>query len=159
MISIDEVQEKVRKGVEIESILKEINWQEFETFVAKIFQQNDFLTVENFRFKTKRRYEIDIVAIRNNTIFCVDCKQWGRGRYKSSAIFESAKKQNKRCREFKKFIKFSPLIQNKMKIDYKNSVISPLIVTLFEEDLINVENVYIIPIWKLNNFLIEHDNF
>lgn len=153
MISLEEIESRINKGEEIESILSKINWQEFETFVASIFQLHDFRTIENFRFKTKNRYEIDVVAIKNGVIVCVDCKQWGRGRCKSSAISEAAIKQAKRMKELKKFLKNNPIAQSKLKIDYKKLSMVALIVSLFEEDLMEVENVFIVPVWKLNEFL------
>lgn len=153
MISFEEIENRINKGEELESILSQINWQEFETFVASIFQQHDFRTLENFRFKTKNRYEIDVVAIKNDIMICIDCKQWGRRRSKSSAITDAAKKQVKRVKELKKFLKNNPIAQGKLKIDFKKATIVPLIVSLFEEDLLEIEDVFIVPVWKLNEFL------
>lgn len=79
---LDELEAQLQKGKDIEDILEKYDWRNFETIVAVIFKENGFNTNQNFRFKTRKRYEIDIVAVRDNRIFCIDCKWWGRGRYK-----------------------------------------------------------------------------
>lgn len=50
--------------------------------VSDIFGNNNSSVKRNLRFKTNRRYEIDLLAIKNNEIFAVDCKEWGKGRNK-----------------------------------------------------------------------------
>lgn len=142
MINLDEIKQRLLKGEQIEDTVRDINWQEFESFVATVFKENDFDVFQNFRFKTKSNYEIDILSVKDNFVIAVDCKQWGRGRYKKTAIRESVSKQLKRVKELKKVL------------IGENIRILPLLVTLFEEDIIEHKKVWIIPVWKLNEFLL-----
>jgi Holliday junction resolvase-like predicted endonuclease len=137
---------------EIEERIKKYSWKDFEKIVADVFITNDFWVKRNLVFKTKRRYEIDIIAKRLNVMFCVDCKSWNRGRYKRSGLAKAAILQEERIREMKKFLSKNLVLKDKLKLDEKMKVI-PLIVTLFEEDLVKYSKTIFVPFWKLNSFL------
>jgi len=141
MINLKEIKKLVLTGKIVEDILQKVDWKEFEKIVADIFQINGFKVKRNVRIKNKKRYEIDIIAYKDNISFCVDCKHWSSGRYKKSQIKVAAKKQKER----------SKVIRSLM----NGRKIYPVIVTLFQEDLLKVEDVFIIPVWKLNTFLLE----
>ena len=83
----------------------------------------------------------------------IDCKQWGKGRYKKTGLKYSVKEQKERANQLKNFLKNNPIAQTKLKIK-KTTKLIPLIVTWFEEDLLEHENVFIIPVWKFNQFLL-----
>jgi Holliday junction resolvase-like predicted endonuclease len=146
MVWLEKIKARLLKGEEIESILKDFGWRDFEEFVAEFFSSNDFNVKRKVRFKTDKRQEIDIVAERMNYIFCVDCKKWARGRYKKSALRKAAEKQEERCEELKKFLK-----------DNKKYI--PLIVTLYEEDILKFNSTFFVPVWKLNKFLTEVEEY
>jgi Holliday junction resolvase-like predicted endonuclease len=154
MIDLEKIKAKLLNGKKIEDVLEKFNWKEFEEVIAEIFRKNNFRTKQNFRFKTKRRFEIDLIALKRNLVFCVDCKEWSKGRYKKTGLRYAVKNQKERTEELKKFIKNNPIAQSSLKIDEKHEF-HPLIVTLLEEDLVEENNVFIVPVWKLNNFLIE----
>ncbi len=147
MIDLDEIKTRISKGEQIEDIIKQISWQEFEFFVSKIFTEHDFDVFQNFRFKANKRYEIDILPVSNNIVFAVDCKQWSRGRYKKTALKKSITEQTKRVKELKKVLVG------------ENIRVIPLIVTLFEEDIVEHKKVWIVPIWKLNEFLLNLSSY
>ncbi len=144
MINLEEINQKIILGEEIENIVKNINWREFEQFVSEILKHCDFEIFLNFRFAGKHRYEIDILAIKKSTILAIDCKQWNMGRYKSSGLRNAIKNQLRRCEELNK------------NLVGKYDKIIPLIVTLFEEDIVEYENVFVVPLWKLNEFLLNN---
>lgn len=157
-MELKKIRKDILSGKPIEEILKKFNWKEFEEFVAEIFRENDFRVKQSFRFKTKRKYEIDIVTIKQNIVLCVDCKEWSKGRYKKSGLKNSAKNQEKRVKEFKNFLKKNLIIQNLLKIDLKSKFYS-LIVTLLEEGLVIEGHTFFVPIWKLNSFLLEAEEY
>ncbi len=136
---VKEVEEKLRSGLTIEEALKETKWKDFESFVADIFKLHGYSTKLHVRFKTKRCYEIDIVAEGKLLTFCVDCKKWKKGRYKKSALKKACEKHFERVNEFCKFSK---------------KKCTPLIVTYVEEEIVEESNVLVIPLWKLNSFLL-----
>jgi len=154
MIGLEKIKISLLKGETIEKILENFNWKEFEEVIAEIFRRNEFKVKQNFRFKTKRRFEIDIIAMKGDLVFCVDCKEWGKGRYKKTGLRHAAKNQEKRVEELENLIKKNPIIRNIFEIN-KNCKFFLLVVTLLEEDLIKENNVFIVPVWKLNNFLLE----
>ncbi|MEM5829801.1 MAG: NERD domain-containing protein [Candidatus Aenigmatarchaeota archaeon] len=157
MIGLEEI-EKLAKEKPIEEVLENFGWKEFEEVVAEIFRRHEFFVRRNFRLKTRKRYEIDIVAVKSNFVFCIDCKRWLGGRYKKSAIKRSAKEQEKRTRVMKRFLEKNPILRESLKIASKFEII-PLILTLMEEDLIKEGNTFIVPLFKLNSFLLEFESY
>ena len=153
MINLDQIKQRIQEGEEIEKVVEEIDWKNFEKLIAEILKKHDFNVHNNFRFKTNRRFEIDVLAIRNRTSLLIDCKQWGKGRYKKTGLKYSVKEQKERANQLKNFLKNNPIAQTKLKIK-KTTKLIPLIVTWFEEDLLEHENVFIIPVWKFNQFLL-----
>ena len=153
MTDLNKIEQRIQCGEEIEKIIKEIDWKEFEKLIAEILKKHDFNVHNNFRFKTNRRFEIDVLAIRHKTTLLIDCKQWGRGRYKKTGLKYSVKEQKERTKQLKKFLKNNPIAQVKLNIK-KTVKFIPLIVTWFEEELVEHENVFIVPVWKLNEFLL-----
>jgi Holliday junction resolvase-like predicted endonuclease len=153
MIDIEKIKNRILKGQQIESIVEEIDWKQFEELVMEILKKHNFITFQNFRFKTDRRFEVDIVASDKNNVLLIDCKQWNRGRYKKSGLKYTIKEQKYRLEEFKKFIENNPTARNNFKITEKTKF-SPLIITWLEEDLLKHEDTFIVPVWKLNHFLL-----
>ncbi|MBI2545097.1 MAG: NERD domain-containing protein [Candidatus Aenigmarchaeota archaeon] len=148
MVDISSVVKELESGKDLDDILQKYDWKSFEEFVSDVFKENEFSTKLNFRFKTTRRYEIDVVAINGNKIFCVDCKWWGSGRYKKSGLKKAVTMQENRIKEFRKFLRKNPI--NDVKIKYE---IYPLLVTLHDEDMIRFKNTFLVPVWKLNKAL------
>ncbi len=60
--------------------------------------------------------------------------------------------QEERTSQLKKFLIENPLAGKILKID-KNSKFIPIVVTLFEEDLIKENETIFVPAYKLNSFL------
>ncbi len=158
MIDLEQIKSKVLEGKELEAVLENINWREFEEFVAEIFRHHGFAVKCNFRFKTKNRYEIDLVAIKGKIIFCADCKEWSAGRYKKSGLRNAIKNQEIRMKEFKKFLKNNTIAKTMLSLPLKYDM-HALIVTLLEEDLIKEDSTTVVPAWKLNSFLLELQNY
>ena len=155
---IDKIGTKLQKGENIEDILDKFDWKIFEGVVAEILQENGFNTKQNFRFKTRRRYEIDIIAVKNNKIFCIDCKWWNKGRYKKSGLKNAVINQENRVKELQKFLKKNPIARSVLKIT-RGYKIYTLLVTLHEEDTIKENNTFVVPVWKLNKFVTEIEQY
>lgn len=155
---IEEFESRIRRGDDIEDVLEKYDWKKFEQIIAEIFQKNSFYTKQNFKFKTKRRYEIDVLATKSNRIFCIDCKWWGKGRYKKSGLKNAIESQEKRVKELHKFLKKNPIAKNMLKVT-QGYITNPLIVTLHEEDMIKENNTFVVPVWKLNNFILAVENY
>ena len=157
MVDLEKIKIQILKGTPIEKILSRFDWSGFEKAVAEIFLANGFTVERNFRFKTKQRYEIDIIASRAGKIICVDCKEWREGRNKKHAIVKAAEKQKERVKQLKRFVSKNPIAQNSLKIlkiSEAQQIYIPMIVTLLEEDLKKYDSgILVVPVWKLNSFL------
>jgi len=159
MLDLEEIRYLVTKGKDLEEIIEDFDWKEFEGIVAEIFEKNNFKIKKNFRFKIKNRYEIDIIGISPNFVLVVDCKQWGKGRSKISGLRIAAEKQEKRMDELKKFLRNNPIAKDMMKIDLKKQEFHPIIVTWVQENLTKENKTLIVPVWKLNSFLVESEKY
>lgn len=155
---IEEIESQIREGKNIEDILEKYDWKKFENIIAEIFKENGFRTKQNFLFKTKKRYEIDVIAVKGDKIFCIDCKWWNKGRYKRSGLKSAVTSQETRVRELTKFLKKNIIARNLLKVSSIYDLHS-LIVTLHEEELLREGETFIIPAWKLNRFVIDLDSY
>ncbi len=88
---------------------------------------------------TKPRMEIDVVGIRLGIAILIDCKHWKK--MNSSALNSIVKKQIERTKNYV--------------AKTKNAIAAPVIVTLYQDSVIFVDKVPIVPIFQLANFLEE----
>lgn len=153
---LENLKAEILKGNEIEDVLEKIDWKEFEETVSQILINNDFKVIKNFRFKTDRRYEIDILASRNEKGLAIDCKEWRRGRYKRSGIISSVRKQERRVEELKKILKKNPISENYFG---KVKILKSLIITLMDEQIVKENDTFVVPVSKLNSFLTEIEKY
>ncbi len=142
----------------LEDVASSISWKAFENLASEILKGNNFIVRKNFRFKTKRRYEIDLIATRGRTVLYIDCKQWRQGRNKKYAVVKAIKEQETRDNELFKFLKKNRAIAKELNIS-NNSKFHPMIITLLQEDVIKESNTFVVPIQKLNFFLLEIESY
>jgi len=152
-IDLDDIKKQLTSGKTIEEIIENFDWKEFEGLVAEIFIAHGFHVKKNVRFKTSRRYEIDVLAVRDDVVLAVDCKEWSRGRYKLSGLRLAADNQKARVENLKKFLKSNLIARKSLKVNKQEIV--PLVVTWLQEDLQQHNDSAIVPVWKLNSFLLQ----
>ena len=123
---------------DLKEFLANSRWQTFEEFVGYIFEENDYDVKVNYvkMLYGRVRRQYDVIAENFNYLFVVDCKFWSKNRYKSSALKNAAETHIERCKH--------------LETDKK---IIPLIVTSNNEDIFYHEDVFIVPVDKLNLFL------
>lgn len=155
MVDLEKIERKVLRGYDVADTLEKFDWKEFEETVGDIFRINDFVVKNNFRFKTKRRWENDLLSVRCGLVFCVDCKRWAQGRDKKWDIRKAAKKQQERTSELRKFVKSNPIARSMLKIPSLTFV--PLVVTLYQENVLKVGKTFVVPVEKLNSFIVNYD--
>jgi len=153
---LEELEAKMRKGMDLEDVAKHFSWQDFEAMVSEVFSANGFRTFLNFRFSSnKRRYEIDVVAISKPRIMLVDCKHWGIRLGKSSALKAAATAQVKRSGEFCcKLQEFKALGVE----EWHSAKVIPILITLYQERVTENDGVMVVPVFKLNSFIEESRN-
>jgi hypothetical protein len=138
---VEEILEEMKKR-DVEDVLKKYDWRSFESFVEFVFQQHEFETRRNFRFFAGKRYEIDVLAERE-AIVCVECKRW-KGWHKKASLIEAARKHEEKVKEFIKAVK-------------PKKHVMPVLIALTDEGIVKEGYVYIIPVWKLNEFLLNFE--
>ena len=132
----------IRNGADVVKICGKINWHDFELFSSEVMKYHGYRVYTNFRLKNPRR-EIDVIGIKSQKALLVDCKHWKKNSL--SNLEEIVDKQKKRSMLF--------LQKSNMKIE--NAF--PIILTLLPNEFQFVDDVPIIPIDKLNSFLLDFD--
>lgn len=126
----------------IEQILKIFDWKKLEVFVAEILNDyHDFASLTNFRFslekgskktlgiivkskttkKPQNRFEIDVIAVKDQTILFIDVKHWKRTTDKKSSLSSAADFQSSRavnfCQDKRAIGSFFESIDSKITMD------------------------------------------
>ena len=119
---------------------EEEKWQNFEKLVGFIFEEHGFSVIQNkvVVFKDRRKRQYDVIAEGFDKVYLVECKKWGNGIYKSSALKKSAIDHYKRSYMYR---------------EVSNKKVVPLIVVLHDEDILFYERIPLVPVFKLNSFL------
>lgn len=78
-----------------------VDWRDFEKLVASLLELADFDVRSPFRYKSlTSRGEMDVVAVRDNTVLFIDCKRYSRSRNTSSHMRAAAFEQRERVEQF-----------------------------------------------------------
>lgn len=145
----------IKTGIDIEKSISDLDGKEFEAFTRDILISHEFQVYSGVRFKTskKRRYEIDLLAIRNPIILCIDCKHWSSRTGKKYALKKAVEKQVERTLAFSKDVDLL-----KFHIEENNDhFLMPLLISWLAEDIKTYQNVPIVPIFQLSFFLNQID--
>lgn len=135
--------EAIKSIEDLQKVSAEVVWQNFERLVAFIFEENNF-QVETGKVKTlnKKRRQYDVIARKGSRIILAECKKWAGNRYRLSALL-IAVEQHKERSEFYRIL--------------TNENVTPIMVTLIEEEISFYEDIPIVPILKLNSFINEEE--
>jgi len=145
----------IKAGLDIEAVAKYLDWKEFEAFARDILLYHEFKVYSRVRFKSskKKRYELDLLAIRNPIILCIDCKHWSPRAGKKHALKKAVKKQVERTLAFSKDVDLS-----KFYIESNDELfLMPLLISWLVEDIKTYQNVPIVPVFQLSFFLHQID--
>ena len=145
------------EGADVERVCKSLGWKEFEDLVAIAFEFNGFKTTKHFRFKgSGKRYEIDVVGLKEPLVFSVECKRWKRS-WVRGAMVNVVRRQMERTEAL---IHFLPEPKDRLDLARWREVrIIPLVLTLSKTPLKLCDGVPIVPIFFFNNFLNEVQSY
>ncbi|MFW9889445.1 MAG: hypothetical protein ACFFER_14755 [Candidatus Thorarchaeota archaeon] len=153
-LRIDLALRAVSIGAKLEDVVDLLTWKDFEGFVASILLENDFRCVESYRKRgtgEARGMEIDVIAVRGNSIISIDAKMWGIRTGKSSALKTAAEKQKERTKRLCGMI--SHLAGKLSGLTAGRYILKPVLVTWMIEEVVFHEGVPIVPVFLLNSFL------
>jgi len=125
----------IRMGAPIDEVSRSLDWKDFESLAAEILEASEFETTRNL-ILTKPRMQIDVVGVKSDVAILIDCKHWKRASH--SSLEKAVKKQIERT---KRFLKTENV-----------KIAIPAIVTLYQEKLMFIHNVPVIPIFQLRSF-------
>jgi hypothetical protein len=129
---------------DLETVSKEVVWQNFERLAAFIFEKNEFaVSVNTVKTLNRTRRQYDVIARKRDRTFLVECKKWAGSRYRLSAL-KSAILQHKERTAFYETVMHEDAV--------------PVIVTLIEEEILVYEGVPLVPVLRLDSFISELDN-
>lgn len=110
--------ETALKTISLSQLIQIFDWKNFEDFIGYILQNFGYKTATNFRFslnlksydgpkiisrttkKIQKRFEIDIVGIKENIILFIDAKLWRRNVDITSNLNTASKYQSDRVHAF-----------------------------------------------------------
>ncbi|MFW9806457.1 MAG: hypothetical protein ACFFFK_06980 [Candidatus Thorarchaeota archaeon] len=153
---IELAKKAVQMGEDIAEIVELLTWKDFEGFVASILVANTFRCVESFRRRGNslvHGMEIDVIGVRGDTIISIDAKMWGVRSGKTTALKQAAEKQKIRTQELSNELdRLSSKMTNLVSREYH---LFPVLVTWLVEEVEFHEGVPVVPIFKLNSFILE----
>jgi hypothetical protein len=143
----------IRLGTDFESVCNFLEWNEFEKIAATTFEFNHFNVIKGLRFKgAGRRWEVDILGLREPIIVSADCKHWHRG-WTKSAITKTIDAQIKRTQAL---ANAAPTLREKIGLaNWKEAALIPMVLSLFPAPLKFYRNTPVVPILQLQDFLNE----
>lgn len=153
-------QKAVELGIDLEDVIDLLTWKDFEGFVAHILSEHGFRCIESFRRRgteLSRGMEIDVIGIRGNAIVSADAKMWGIRKSKSSALRAAAENQKERSMKLVSIM--SKVAERLGPLSLKRYEVYPMLVTWFVEEVQFHEGVPIVPVFKLNSFILGFDSF
>lgn len=141
----------LRLGGDLERVTSFLQWHEFESIAAFAFERNGYDVRKNLRFKhSGRKREIDIVACRQPLIVCADCKHW-RHRLQPSMVKKVVEEQEERTSALAELL---PALRGKIKCAaWADAKLFPMVLTLVVGQAKFYDNVPIVPILQLQDFL------
>jgi hypothetical protein len=157
---IDLARRAVKEGANIADVVDLLTWKDFEGFVASILSENTYRCVESYRRRGNsliQGMEIDVIGVKGNTIISIDAKMWSIRSGKASALKTAAEKQKKRTLELSEELdklskKMGTLTERKYRL-------FPVLVTWLVEEVELHEGVPVVPIFKLNSFILDLDQY
>ncbi len=138
-------------GADVERTARFLTWSEFEKFSTVTFEANGFKVKNNYRFTwLKKRWEIDILGLREPIIISADCKHWHQ-KWSGAASIKAAKNQIERTGAL---AEASGSMKDKIGIGgWSHAYFIPIILSLLPAQRKFYEKTPIVPILQLRDFL------
>ena len=147
----------LKKGTELEKIVKYLSWQNFELLTSSILMRCEWETRTNFRFfgegavsRDRKRFEIDVISWKRPYVLLIDCKRHANSN--SGSIKQSVEKQVERAFEL---FEMTPIIHDMPEMiwsKWETAIIVPIIITWKDNKLDFHGKVPICPSSKLIDF-------
>ena len=144
----------IRCGLDIEEISQTLDWREFEDIAMAVLTHHGFSNLKHYRFKSQDKgHEIDVLSFKNPLILAIECKHW-KNSWQNAVMRRIVDKQIERGTALTQSWQSTPKHPRPSIIpSHKHLMILPIILTLHLTPLKSYNEVPIIPIFYLQNFL------
>jgi hypothetical protein len=148
----------IESGIDLDQIIELLHWRDFESFCLMVFEYHEFKNIQNCHFtQNRKRYEVDVVTVKEPLIFAIDAKKWKTGH--AGALKTVVENHLNRIKDFSQYLA-KPLNRQKFQLKTAPALrIIPLIITSKMYELQIFHGVPIIPFFKLNGFITELHTF
>jgi Holliday junction resolvase-like predicted endonuclease len=141
----------IQGGVDVERACKAIGWQAFEDLVMAVLDANEVTTRKHFRFQShERRFEIDVLGLKEPVIFVIECKHWNQS-WQRSATMKIVEKQIQRTKAL-----VNAFQEHRVRLGvggWSNARLLPVVLTLSMTPFKTYKNVPVVPIFYLQTFI------
>lgn len=152
------VEKAIHSGIGIQDIIETLHWREFEAFCLMVFDYNDFQTIQNFHFShNKKRFEIDVVAIKEPLVFAIDAKKWKTG--SGGALKTMVQNQSIRVKSLASALRTIKIRQKLPIKQWKQVLLIPMLVTSKTYEIQIFQKIPVLPFFKLNQFINEYHRY
>ncbi len=147
----------VQLGADFQRVCCALGWLEFEEMVSFVFEENGYDVSRRFRFTAEtRRWEIDVLATRRPLVVCCECKHWAKGLGKAIAK-KTVETHLEKIRVFSENIVETSVMQSLK--SWSRAVVVPMVMSLMPTPIKLFEQVPIVSILALPNFLNKFDGY
>ncbi|MEM1628567.1 MAG: restriction endonuclease [Desulfurococcaceae archaeon] len=141
----------IERGVEVFRVSELLDWRDFEKLSLSILREHGYDVIGNVKLTSPIRVEIDVVGVNpiNGLALIIDCKHWSA--MTRSRLLKAVKDHVKRL---SKLTKYYGYFREKYIVFEKAKYVLPLVITLLTPSIRAYENVIVIGIRELNEFLL-----
>ena len=126
--------------MELLAKLENCDWKDFEQIISEVFETHNYKSFWNVNLTINgKRWQFDVVSVKNAKHLLIECKKWGNKKSRLSALRNAAVKHKEKCGFYKEFV---------------NQDVLPVIIIYNDECVKELENVYVVPLNKLNDFIL-----
>ncbi|MFQ6076267.1 MAG: hypothetical protein ACE5Z5_09070 [Candidatus Bathyarchaeia archaeon] len=147
----------LKEGGDLEEACRYLGWKDFEDIAVLALESNSFIARKNVRFKERdKRYEIDVLGLREPVILSIDCKHWKRS-WQRAATVRFVEAQVHRTEALTRIL---PMLGDKLPTGgWNRAEVLPVVLTLSETPFKVCQGVPVVPVFRFRGFLQEMSTY
>jgi hypothetical protein len=140
-------------GADFERVCNSLSWKEFEGVTAHAFEANGYRVIRNFHFRDPgRRWEIDVLGLKQPIALCADCKHWKRG-WRNAASASAVQAQIERTAALNEAL---PTYSRILGIEsWTQTRLVPMVLSLVQGPCKFHNGVPVVPVLQIQDFINE----
>lgn len=143
---------------DIERLVNFIDWSEFENYIAQVLQLAGFDVYSNYQHRGLVRFQIDVLGLDSvrKLGLVIECKHWRSIRKYGAKLIEAARNHIRRVEQL---IKFCEWVVINIPTLRRIKTLIPVIVVLKSDTQKVVDNIPIVSITELRDFLLNIEKY